>query len=327
MLPDWVDVERAVHRLQRALQRRGMVDQANAAVSGPQTPCTLPGFDVFSRGAHEAPYRWCVPRPYRDEADLLNVWEECVDRELGAVRNPGRVARQAAARCQRAPWFGGPRSTSRWRMPLVKLAAMAQHCPHRSLSVQGQTVHIEIEGATLEVSTRHAWSNLHRRSVFAKRPAVDIGYDEVSVPPIRTSHGLASFLSGRVEDEILWLANVAIQGERFRKTPPLHFSDAPEVVRGERQPRLPVPIDVLGASLTCRELLETGESDDLIVELFQTAVPTLMSARYFRNHFANPYKEQSRVIKPETRQRWAAHFESLADDLQQQHAIRARRGT
>jgi hypothetical protein len=261
-----------------------------------------------------SPYQWCVPRPRFDEADVINTWEEYVDRNLGLVPNPGKVARSAVGRGSGIAYFGTKRSATRWRIPLVKLAAVGLHCSPVEVDVRRDRVRVQLEDALLEVSPRGAWSNLHGRTVEAKKPAVDLGYDEVSVAPIKTSHPLASYLSGRVGDDVLWLANVAIQGERFKLIPRLHFNQpAPHPLPKRRRA---LAVDVLGAGLTCQELLQ-GPPDGLVLALYQAAVPTLMTSRYFKSHFGNPFGPKSnRFVRPETRREWAERIDQIVEDLQ-----------
>lgn len=315
MLPEWIDPQRAVQRLERILAKNDMIEAANEAMAGKGAVRHLPGFTIFDRGETVSPYQWCVPRPRSDEADVINVWEEYVDRNLGLVPNPGLVARGAVGRGNGPKFFGPSRSRSRWRVPLVKLAAVAQHCSPDEVNVSRDRVRVLVAGARLEVSHRGAWSNFHEKMITAKRAAIDLGYDEVSVAPIKTSHALASFLSGRVGDDVLWLANVAVQGERFKLIPRLHFAQpAPHPLPKRRRA---LAVDVLGAGLTCRELLTGTPDEGLLQALYQTAVPTLMTSRYFKNHFGNPYgRSAQRIVSKRVREAWADKIDSIVEDLQ-----------
>lgn len=316
MLPEWVDPEKAVHRLEKILATRGLTEEANAALLGKGAVRHLPGFTMFDRGELVSPYEWCVPRPRVDESYVLNTYEEYVDRNLGLVPNPGLVAYNAVGRGLGRKFFGPKRTPGRWRIPLVKLVAVAQHAAGEPARAFRDRVELDVAGLHLEVTPRGAYSNFRTHMVTAKRSAVDVGFDEVSVQTIKTAHPLASYLSGRVEDDVLWLANVAIQGERFGLIPGLHFEPLANKPTPKR--RRALPVDVLGAGLTCQELL-AGPPQDLLLSLYQAAVPALMTSRYFKSHFGNPYGPRAdRFIAPETRAQWAQRIEAIVEDLQAQ---------
>jgi hypothetical protein len=315
MLPDWIDPERATQKLERILADKGMIEAANDAMQKRGQVTHLPGFCILDRGQIVSPYQWCVPRPRTDEADVVNAWEEYVDRNLGLVPNPGFVARSAVGKGNGPRYFGAKRTPCRWRVPLVKLAAVAQHCNPHEVSVARDRVRVAVGDYRLEVTSRGAWSNFHNRMIMAKKPAIDLGYDEVSVPPIKTTHALASFLSGRVEDDVLWLANAAIQGERFNLIPRLSFEQPKPTPLPKR--RRALAVDVLGAGLTCQELLAGPPDEGLMQALYAAAVPTLMTARYFRNHFGTPYGPRSqRIVTKRVREEWAQRINAIVEDLQ-----------
>jgi hypothetical protein len=314
MLPEWADPEKAMHRLERILYQRQMTEEANAALTGKGEVCHLPGFTIFDRGDVVAPYDWCVPKPRHDEADVLNAYEEYVDRNLGLVPNPGLVAYQAIGRGSGRKYFGPKRSPGRWYTPLLKLIAVGQHSAHETATVRGSRVELDLGGFRMVATPRGAWSNFRNKTIEAKRPAVDSDFFEVTVQPIKTAHPLASYLSGRVEDDVLWLANVAIQGERFKLIPELHFR--PPAAKPTPKRRRALAVDVLGAGLTCQELLE-GPPQGLLLSLYQAAVPVLMTSRYFKSHFGNPYGPHGdRFIAPETRVKMAERIREIVEDLQ-----------
>jgi hypothetical protein len=317
MLPDWINPERALHRLERIIAKKGLIDEANAALDSKGRVAThLPGFTIFDRGELVSPYEWCVPRPRSDESDVLNAYEGYVDRNLGLVPNPGLAAHPAIGRGLGRKYFGPRRSAGRWRMPLVRLLAVAQHVSDGPARIgrDGDRVEIDVVGAKLLVTSRGAWSNFHGKMVVAKRPAVDGGLDEVTVQPIKTAHPLAAFLEGRVEDDVLWLANVVIQGERAGLLQPVRF--VPPAARAIPKRRRALAAEIVGAGMACQELL-TGAPQGLILALYQAAVPVLMTSRYFKSHFGNPYGPYAdRFVSLATRAEWATKIDKIVEDLQ-----------
>lgn len=320
MLPDWVDPSRALHRLERVLRSKGLIDEVNDALNHKdRRQRLLPGFHVFDKGVEISPYEWCVPRPRYDEADVINTYEAYVDRDLGLVPNPGAMAREAVRSGMGRRYFGLKRTPARWRVPLLKVVAVGQHAAKRTAHVGRDRVELQLESGLLLVTSKGAYSNFRGRMVTAKRPAVDTGMNELSVEPIKTVHPLASYLSGRVEDDVLWLANVVIQGERLKRIPAIQFRPpAARTPRGRRRKALAV--DILGAALTCQEMLKGEPREDLLYALFEVAVPTLMTSNYFRNHFGQPRGPRSqRVVREATREEWSRKIETIVEELQAKH--------
>jgi hypothetical protein len=319
MLPEWIEPERAMHRLERVLHARGMTDEANDALTyHSRRQHHLPGFHVFTSGAEISPYEWCVPRPRYDQADVMNTYEAYVDRNLGLVPNPGLVAREAVGKGWGRKYFGLKRTPARWRVPLLKVVAVGQHAAKKTAFVGRDRVELQLDSGLLLVTSRGAHSNFRGHIVTAKKPAVDIGFSELSVEPIKTAHSLAAYLSGRVEDDVLWLANVVIQGERFGLIPAIQFR--PPAARPTPRRRRALAVDVLGAALTCQELLRGEPREDLLHALFEAAVPTLMTSNYFRNHFGQPRGPRSqRLIRAATREEWSKKIEAIVEDLQAKH--------
>lgn len=320
MLPEWADPEKALRMLTKALSQRGLLATAQEVVSrggrGSRS-VSLPGFDVFSRGKQISPYQWCVPRPRSDYADVLNAYEEYVDRNLGGLRNPHVTAYQAVRKGWSRAYFGsGQRSPTRWRSPLVKLVAMAQHFSDAPITIGGSRVRVDLGDWRMDVSGRQAWSNLHGRYMTPRRPAVDVGFHEVLVLPLRTPHALADLLEGRVEDEVLWLLNTVIQGEREERIPPISF----DIEYGHRtidgrRPR-GMPIEIKGAALAAREILALEPNPGLIAELFEATVPYLMTSSAFIQKIGNPHREHPRMPKPETWARWKDVIEKAIEGVE-----------
>lgn len=317
MLPEWIDPGRALHRLEKILAERGMTQEANDMLAFRGKPQHLPGFNVFSRGASISPFEWCVPRPRNDEADVINAYEAYVDRSLGLVPHPGAAAYDAVGRGACRRYFGPKRTPGRWRIPLVKLVAVGQHAAGEVAYAGRDRVELSLPSGRLMVTRRGAFSNFRGHVVQAKRIAVDTGFEEVSVASIRTAHPLASYLSGRVEDDVLWLANVVIQGERFGLIPAIQFQ--PPAAKPTPRRRKTLAVDVLGAALTCQELLTTGPRENLVPALYSAAVPALMTSRYFKRHFGVPYGAKAgRLVSTRLREEWRHRIDAIVEDLQTQ---------
>lgn len=321
MLPEWMSGEKALRLLAKQLQRRGILEDAEIAMKLQRGKGThLPGFTIFSRGEEVSPYQWCVPRPRTDYSDVLNVYEEYIDRNLGFVQNPGRVARQAVGKGNAISYFGLARSKTRWRIPLVKLVAITQHFSELPVVANDQRVRAELGDWRMIVTSHGCWSNLHNRMVPAKHYAIDVGFEEVTLPSLRTPHPLATYLVGAgVEDEILWLANTVVRAERQGTIPTISFGPALLTValaKAERRPRARAAYDITGAALSCHELLQLHPEEGLVPALYEAAVPGLCTVARFKELIANPWAHQHRRVSKATRKEWMGRIELMLQEAQ-----------
>lgn len=281
----------------------------------PAGEVTLPGFTLFSRGTR-SPYEWCVPKVL-DEARLLNTYEEYADRRLGYVRAPERVARRLIRQPQSANnYFGpSPRHSTHWRVPALKLLAMAQHFGS-VVEVKDTTYTTELCGYLMQVTTRGCYSNLHRKIVPAVMPG-DLGNTEIVVPPLRTAHPLATSLVLLGFDEAaLWAANTAIRAESRHLVDTEGFlEDHPHSARSRARARKMATLEErMAAALEATEIIE-GMQYGVLTALYDAIVPTLCNAQRFKKLFGNPWVAPNIKPKPETRRQWVSRIEMLSAEV------------
>lgn len=294
----------------KATELSGPVRAAMAAASA--RFLVLPGFDLFTLGAR-SPYEWCVPKP-RDEEQLINVYEEFVDRDLGLVKAPERIAKRVFGSFQVSKAYFGPspRAAAYWYTPAVKLLATAQHfgC---EVQRNGRTLTTNLFGYTMMVSPMACHSNLRRASVVTKLPAVDIGPGELVVPSLRTKHKLAvALMDAGADDACLWAANTVIRAEMagLVDTTDL-FAPSRAQVLSAAELRLRID-SIRNAALEASEVAQGHQAP--ISALYEAMVPTVCSAQRFKASFGDPWLHPDRSPRPDTRTSWVSRIEQLSTE-------------
>lgn len=313
--PDHHGGDRALRILGEILRSENLLERVQqAAESAPARQVRLPAFDLFSRGVR-SPYEWCVPRP-RDEETLLNVYEEYVDRELGIVPAPEKVAKRLYGhRATSIEYFGkSPRLPQHWYVPAVKLVAAAQHFD-AEVTVRGRTVSTCLMGYTMMVSPRSYHSNIRRASLAAARVATDLWDEELKVPMLQTRHRLAvALVDVGANESALWAANTAIRAERIGSVDTMELFKDPVVLKRtlSAAERLSKEEAIRAATLEATEIATDHATP--VPSLYEAMVPTLCTSLRFKALFGHPWQHPDRAPKPETRREWVARIEAVSTE-------------
>jgi hypothetical protein len=313
--PDYSRGEQALTILGEQLKATGMYEKAHALYdSAPSETVRLPGFDLFTVG-NRSPYEWCVPKP-RDAEQVINVYEEYVDRKLGSVAAPERVAKglYGSHKVAKAYFGDSPRPASQWYAPLAKVIAAALHF-EAQVEHRGRTISGYLLGYTLLASPSSVHSNLQRATLVTAGNAVDFGPLELSVPDLRTRHPLANTLVAiGADDACLWAANTAIRADErgvVNIKEDLFTPAEKKKVLTAAERRL--KIDTIRAAALEASEVALGHPRP-VTALYEVMVPALCSAQVFKTRIADPWKHPGRLPRPETRNSWVAHIESISTE-------------
>ena len=273
-------------------------------------PVSLPGFNLAWRGDVVSPFQWAVPKP-ADEGQLLNVYEEYVDRPLGTVNRPEAVARKLfKSRQVGRRYFGHARPAARWRVPAIKLVLAAAHFGAVVRKTMG-CYSVELGGYSLSVRRSGCHSNVQDRMLTLPRDRWDKADAEFELYVLRrvSAHPLARALKDAGADaSLLWAASsVLASGDRVSAEDVL--GDAPgHLTEQQRNVRLE---EIRLAHAAAVEIAE-GMASDTITALYGVMVPALCSASRFKKLVGNPWTEYDRAPSGDTRRKWVERVEELA---------------
>lgn len=310
--PDHGYGDRALRILGEHLKACGQSDDVRSLLAtAPAEEVRLPGFDLFTRGAR-SPYEWCVPRP-RDEEQLLNTYEEYVDRDLGRIKSPERVAKQLYTdrRVARQYFGAAPRHARYWYTPAAKIIAAAQHFDVVVSRSRNYGLSTNLLGYELRVSPTGCHSNVRRASIAAPLAAVDCTDHELSVTSLRIKHPLASALATvGADDACLWAANSAIRAEMDGMVDVKDlFTNKVKRALSAAEKRRRTDL-VMGAAMEATEVAQNAHSP--VTALYEALVPAVCTAVRFKALFGHPWAHPGRAPRPETRAAWLQRIDQLS---------------
>lgn len=331
LLPEWVNGKRALSTLKTALSERGLTAQVQALFKDTDdtTPVTLPGFSMFDTASGLSATQWCVPRPIGDRDDIIGLWEEYIDRPLGRVAVPDRVARRILSAPLGEKFFGTyRREATEWWLPAAQLIAIASGVSGLAARVTNDSVTLDMGDYAMSVTPSGGWSNATR----AIRPCAELP-DDANIAPLRvpallTAHPLAKALvSLSVPPALLWAANSLICCESMGRHPRVRpvmltpigsklVSAKRNAVRRPGRERLESRSrrDIPASMATCRQILDDpypGSHRDLYI----AAVPALMSVRDFSWLVGIPGNNAERALTEFACENFADHLETLEREL------------
>jgi hypothetical protein len=321
-LPKWMDGKRALNSLTKALADRDLALQVQSRFNSDHDSkqlVMLPGFSMFDQSNGVSASEWCVPRPMRDRDDLLMVYEEYVDRPLGKVPAPDRVARQILQGRTGDMFFGpGLRKPTEWWLPAAQLIALASRMSGVMAVVTDDTVSLDMGDYMMRVERRGCWSNKDRRLHLAVDAADDADSAQLRVPLLITAHPLAkALLSAGAPPAALWAANSAIRCELHGKHPKIrtaHFAPLALMrktthVRKRRYTHAP------SAMTTCRLIIDEPYPGSHL-DLFVAAVPALMHRADFADIVGGVGKDsEERTLSFETCDRFGEFLDLREKEL------------
>ncbi len=294
-LPDWVDGRRALRVVARALHKQGMTAEAQARLLNARglEPRLLPGFNVFDSTEKARALDWCAPAKPVDRDEMIGLWEEFVDNNLGRLPRPDRILRRAFLGATSDEYFGAPREALQWWKPAAKFIAVAARAFPGKLTWDSTWVKFDMGDYQMAVYYNAAWSNTYGRLVRTSALADDADISQFDVPALTTEHPLAHALPRDADPGLLWAVNTAIRTEAAGmldkvRAPHLELTrisrtrERPRVSRAHRTIRLGqrAHADIRGAIQALRDELANPDGPDRST-LFEIAVPVLMSVNQF----------------------------------------------
>lgn len=303
-LPDWVDGKRALGAVAKALSDRGLTLATQASLlDQPDNPQTvmLPGFAVFDHAGGLRALDWCLPRTRLDRDEILGIYEEYVDRPLGRVPVPDRVARGVFSGKSADTVFGERRSPAQWWLPAAQLIAVASAKTKIAAKYTEDTVSLDLGDYQMSVTPEGCWSNFRGRLKTAADLPDDANIGALRVPLLMTKHPLAGALAAHsMPVGVLWAANCAIRAESAGRIPKIRAAHLGVLrkSRGRGPRRLKASVaDVVGAISASREMLD-GPEYATLRDLYKVAVPTLMTVTDFTDLLADPWGRSALEGKP-----------------------------
>ena len=316
-LPEWVDGKRALFTLSNALHQRGLTLLTQARFNDPNdnNPVMLPGFSMFDRSHSIAASDWCVPRPRVDRDEVIAVYEAYVDRPLGRVNVPDRIARHVYSGPSSDKFFGGRRTATEWWLPAAQLVAVASRLSKVQAVLTDDSVTLDMGDYTMSAAPVGCWSNSANRLHRAMEVPDDANTDLLRVPMLMTTHPLArALISVGAPSGILWAANSAIRCEALGRLSRIRVSHLSP--RGQRSPSAKRPVkqhkryDVAASMASCRLIIDDpypGSHQDL----FLAAVPALMRGLDFSDLVGSPSGNAERSLPEPACERFSDYLDLM----------------
>lgn len=320
--PNWVDGRRALNIVAKALGELGLTYTVQARMlDEPKDakPVMLPGFTIFDHCNGIFAADWCVPRPRVDRDEVVMIYEEYVDRPLGRLPVPDRVARRVYAGAAADTFFGPRCADGDWWTPAAKLVAIASSMTRTPAVYYETSVSLDLGDCRMSAAPDGCWSNFMQRVRVAPDLAHDASMDGLRVPLLITNHPLAKAVAGEnLSPAVLWAINSAIRTESAEAIPtikPIHVGFVPRKKRSKSKV-VGTTADVVGAIAACRELLD---EQALLMDLYRVAVPILMSGADFSDLLAPAWKDSNRRLNTALIQKAHEFLDLKEGDLRCRH--------
>lgn len=263
---------------------QGLLAQARFNDTHDNVPVMLPGFSMFDKHHGIAASLFTVPRARVDRDEVLATYEAYVDRRLGVVPVPDRIARPVFKAATSEAFFGRRRSATEWWLPAAQLIAIASSLSGVQAVVTERAVHLDMGDYVMAVEPTGCWSNSTNTFRLASDRPDDADSELLRVPLLMTAHPLAKVLMGLGAPlGLLWAANAALRCEAAGRIPKIRAphleSLSPRKIFRVR--KYPV-VDFAAAVTTCRLIIDDpypGSHRDLL----RVAVPALMLAVDFND--------------------------------------------
>lgn len=314
-LPPWHDGNRALTVLAKGLAERGLTYQVQDRMQAPagKELFLLPGFCMFDCCGDIRASQWCVPKPRFDADTVVSIYEEYVDRDLGFVPVPDRVARQLYGRHAGADFFGPRRAPDQWWLPAAQLIAIAGEASRRPPVWGANHVKLELPKYILQAGPQGCWSNTHGRMRMASKPASDADTSLLRIPVLITEHPLGAAVANATDDQgILWAANSVVRAEvagNLQKVMPRDLVPDPLTFSGTLNHRHRPKVAAMGETISrCKAIV----ADPVIAsysDLYSTAVPKLLDAVDFFDILAHEQKAPDSPLTAEQCARFSKFLE------------------
>jgi hypothetical protein len=271
-------------------------------------------FNLFQFNAYE----WFLPKPTVGIAEYLAIYESYVSQDLGWTEGHWESAARIYRGNSAAKKLLRAKHVEEWMSPAMILAAAAQHLGGEVEDSGPAMAQVRLGNGLLGVAPTGCWSNKLGRMIPVAVPAFDLDCPATSfggvvvVNPVleaimEASHNFLGWkyrmvgttLGLALQEEIIdpaWLRTMVFNGDP-PKAPKRDLSGAES------------------AAAECLAILEAVDGD-VVINLWDAAVPNLMSSRDFRVTFGDPKQSNpTRKIKRTTIIKWRGVIESALEEI------------
>lgn len=303
---------KALNVLRREVAANQHSRGALEAFVAPGADLPVPSYHLFSATPAGRAAEWLAPTLSKDFEDCLAVYEDLADRKLGVTPRPDRPV--AALLGRRYGKLLPLYSKEHWWEPAAVLLAILSNVIEQPFEgYPGTSLRLQHEGYKFELTPTSMWSNFRGSLKHCSVPSSNVFPASFRVPAKVADHPLVrvAYLPG-MSDASLWAASYLIDCEErlHQKVKPEQLLQKPGSTRGRR----PGPLnrryagaDRAAAVAGCRELLQHGGN---LRDLYQTAVPYLMTSSDFKRQFSCPWTHPELRLTP-------AKVETLTDLLEE----------
>jgi hypothetical protein len=282
---------RALNVLRREVAANQHSRGALEAFAAPGADLPVPSYHLFSSTPSGRAAEWLAPHLTRDFEDCLAVYEDLADRKLGVTPRPDRPVGVLLGRKhgRLLPMY----SRDRWWEPAAVLLGVLSNVLDVPVEgYPGSNLRLQHEGYQFDLTPTSMWSNFRAQRNVCVEPSSHVFPDSFRVRAKVADHPLVrvAYLPG-MSDAALWAASYLIDCEErlHQRVKPEQLLQKPGAARSPRRGPLNrryAGADRAAAVAGCRELLQHGGT---LRDLYQTAVPYLMTSTDFKRNFSCPW--------------------------------------
>lgn len=316
-------VEKGLLALLSELNSEGLLDKLpEQATLAAQTPgkVRLDGVNLFASYGAVKPYTWLIPKPKLSITEAMRIYETVANQPISGLEPVGvrasHVFHRGSEERRMLAKFTLP---TMWLSPALLLAASYQYLGAEIEAYTDNTVRMRFGTGLIEVTKKGCFSNQHR-TVIEQPETTEWDNNAICFPPITVEHptlrALAALAIETAALPALTIAAHALEEGVMSKSffNKLAKLEGPLVEKVRHHKR---DLQKASAALdNCIEILE-GAVYDIIPELYEAAVPELMSYRRLQSIVGAPTQvKEGRQIRPETLASWRIKFEQILGELQ-----------
>ena len=316
-------VERALTALFIELRQADLMEQLpELALEEAKKPgkVRLDGFNLLSAYGNVKPYTWLITKPKLSIPEAIRIYESAATQPLSGLDSVGsRVSHIHHRNSDERRMLERFSLPSQWKQPMLLLAASYLYLGAELESYTDETVCMRLGPALIEVTSKGCYSNQHRSVIQHAESVSNLG-SAIYFPSITVDHpALRALAALSIDTSTLPALTIAahaleegiVSKSFFNKLAKL---EGPIIDKARHQKR---DLQKASAALNnCLEIMNHGVYD-IIPELFEAAVPDLMSYRKLQSIVGAPTQvKEGRQIRQETLVSWRIRFEKVLEELQ-----------
>lgn len=268
---------------------------------------TFVGFNLF-QGVHG----WFLPKPTIGVARFLEVYEEFIAQDLGAVNNPGLVAERVYAGNASARRLFRIQYPEHWMTPALTLLAASLHLGAEVDEWSDTGASVRLADWLMHVEPSGCWSNLRGRMI----PVVEnLCFPGTTFHAVTLCSPILAAMLNEAESQVMTQAVSVLAHGLHEEVIDRKWLRA-NVARGESGTGPTASMQAAERAMTeCLGIL-TNSDGDVVGNLYDAAVPALISSKEFSHRIANPSKvNPTRRVKPATLARWGDVLEQRMREI------------